>query len=164
MKKYILLPVFAFILFSCNKINELTKESPCSNQAYRDSVAVVDKLAILKYAADSSITLDSLPTGLYYHITFVGSGSTYPNISSKVLVNYKAYLLNGTLFSTTNGIAKQFTLDKLIKGWQDGIPLIKKGGKMTLYIPSGLGYGCEENGAVPPNSVLIYNVDLLDFE
>lgn len=59
MKKYILLPVFAFILFSCNKINELTKESPCSNQAYRDSVAVVDKLAILKYAADSSITLDS---------------------------------------------------------------------------------------------------------
>lgn len=151
------------LLFSCDKYKELTTESPCNNQAYRDSVAIVDKLAILKYAADSSITLDSISTGLYYHITFLGTGSN-PNISNKVLVNYKAYLLNGTVFSSTNGIPKQFELDKLIKGWQDGVPLIKKGGKITLFIPSGLGYGCEVNGAVPPNSVLIYNVDLIDFE
>ena len=159
----ILFFALASFLFSCDKYKQLTTESPCSKQEFRDSVAIADKLAILKYAADSSIILDSINTGLYYHITFLGSGSN-PNISNKVLVNYKAYLLNGTGFSTTNGIPKQFQLDKLIKGWQDGIPLIKKGGKITLYIPSGLGYGCENNGAVPPNSVLIYNIDLIDFE
>lgn len=163
MKYILILFAVSSILFSCTKIKDLTTESPCNNQAYRDSVAIVDKATIHKYAGDSSITLDSIPTGLYYHISLLGTGSN-PNISQNVLVNYKGYLINGSVFGTTNGIPKQFQLDKLIKGWQDGIPLIKKGGKITLFIPSELAYGCQDAGTVPPNSVVIFDVDLIDFE
>lgn len=158
----ILLFASATLLFSCSKLNDLANYSPCSEQAFRDSVDIADKLKILKYAADSSLVLDSIPTGLYYHITTLGTGSN-PNISSTVIVNYEGRLLNGTVFNETLGIPKSFKLDRLIKGWQDGVPLIKKGGKITLYIPSNLGYACEAN-TVPANSVLIYDIQLVDFE
>jgi FKBP-type peptidyl-prolyl cis-trans isomerase FkpA/FKBP-type peptidyl-prolyl cis-trans isomerase FklB len=50
----------------------------------------------------------------------------------------------------------------LIKGWQIGIPLMKKGGKATFYVPSELGYGGNDMGAIPPNSILIFDIELID--
>ncbi|MEI6409778.1 MAG: FKBP-type peptidyl-prolyl cis-trans isomerase [Bacteroidota bacterium] len=57
-----------------------------------------------------------------------------------------------------------FPLSSLIKGWQEGIPLLKKGGKGTFFIPSALGYGSQDQGAIPANSVLIFEITLVDYQ
>ena len=68
------------------------------------------------------------------------------------------------MFDRTSGTPVSFFLSQVIKGWQEGIPLIKKGGKATLLIPSSLGYGSHSAGSIPANSVTIFEVELVDVQ
>ena len=72
-------------------------------------------------------------------------------------------MINDTIFGQT-ATDKTFTyaLSGLIKGWQIGIPLMKKGGKSTFFIPSELGYGANSTGTFPANSVLIFDIELIN--
>ena len=121
-----------------------------------------DDQTIKDYLVSRNLTATKDPSGLYWIMTTVGTG-TAPTTASTVEVKYKGSLLNGTVFDQT-AADKTFTyaLSGLIKGWQIGIPLMKKGGKATLIIPSQLGYGRENLGAIPPNSVLIFDIELID--
>ena len=89
-----------------------------------------------------------------------------------VKVHYTGKLLDGTVFDSSRdnpqaqGQPIDFTVGvgMVIPGWEEGIMSMKKGGKRTLIIPSGLGYGAEgAPGAIPPNSVLVFDVGLVDF-
>jgi len=122
----------------------------------------VDDQIIKDYLVSKNLTAIKDPSGLYYIMTVTGTG-TSPTTASTVEVKYKGSLLNGTVFDQT-AVDKTFTyaLSGLIKGWQIGIPLMKKGGKATLIIPSQLGYGSENLGVIPPNSVLIFDIELID--
>jgi FKBP-type peptidyl-prolyl cis-trans isomerase FkpA len=124
--------------------------------------AAIDHAAILKYIADKGLVADSLSSGLYYVIADSGTGNS-PNTSSYITVNYKGYYTNDVIFDQTTGTTASFILGKVIEGWKQGIPLIKKGGKIKLLVPSALGYGTAGLGSVPPNSVLIFDVELIDF-
>ena len=114
----------------------------------------------------SSVQKDS--RGFYYKIDQAGSG-TAPTISSKVTLFYKGYLTNGTVFDQTgtaanfeSGNAVTFPLNQLIPGWQIGLPLIKPGGKITLYLPPTLGYGAYGAGSsIPGNAALIFEISLV---
>jgi FKBP-type peptidyl-prolyl cis-trans isomerase FkpA len=91
-----------------------------------------------------------------------GTGTVAPNTTSTVTVQYVGKLLNGSTFDSS---VTPFTssLSQLIDGWKIGIPLIKKGGKIKLIIPSALGYSC--TGAppiIPGNSPLFFEVSLVD--
>ncbi len=99
------------------------------------------------------------PSGLYYQVTREGSGS-FPTINSTVTVDYKGKLINGSPFDSAHGLVSP--LDKLIKGWQIGIPHIKQGGNILLIVPSALGYGGASLGPIPANSVLLFDIDLTD--
>jgi FKBP-type peptidyl-prolyl cis-trans isomerase len=79
-----------------------------------------------------------------------------------VLVNYKGTLLDGTQFDANDSI--QFAANRVIKGWTEGLGLLGKGGKATLYIPSKLGYGprAPYGSPIEPNSILIFEVEVLD--
>ena len=115
------------------------------------------------YLADNNLTATSTPSGLYYIITQEGSGG-HPNLQSTVTVKYKGYRLNGMVFDETTGNnTATFPLKNLILGWQEGIPLLKKGGKGTFFVPSNLGYGAQSVGDIPANSVLIFDIELVDF-
>ncbi|MFN9955636.1 MAG: FKBP-type peptidyl-prolyl cis-trans isomerase, partial [bacterium] len=73
-------------------------------------------------------------------------------------------LLDGTIFDQTTGNqTATFPLANLIPGWQEGIPLLQKGGKGTFLLPSALGYGPNPVGPIPANSVLIFEIELIDF-
>jgi len=75
--------------------------------------------------------------------------------------------LNGQKFDSSydRGQPLEFGLNQVIPGWQQAIPLLQKGGKGTFYIPSGLAYGTRgAGGAIPPNAVLIFEVELIDFK
>lgn len=123
-----------------------------------------DRELIEQYLVDNNLTAQSLASGLYYIIEEAGSGGA-PTTSNEVEVYYKGSLLNGTVFdqreSTDDPLAIQ--LASTIQGWQEGIPLFEKGGKGMLFIPSALGYGSRSVGNIPANSVLIFEVELVDF-
>lgn len=110
------------------------------------------------YLQDSSLVAQSTESGLYYIIEEEGTGS-YPNLNSVVRVNYKGSLLNGDVFE--EGTVKNYPLYVYIKGWQEGIPLLRSGGKGVLFVPSALGYGAEAKPGIPANSVLIFEIELL---
>jgi FKBP-type peptidyl-prolyl cis-trans isomerase FkpA len=124
--------------------------------------AEVDQGIITQYIADNNLTTaKATGSGLYYVVTTQGQG-LQPNATSNVTVKYKGMLTNGSVFDETSNIGLAFNLGGVIKGWQEGIPLFNKGGKGKLLIPSALGYGNQAQPKIPANSVLIFDVELLD--
>lgn len=105
----------------------------------------------------STVTKD--PRGFYYQIMTPGTGAT-PTLSSKVTVFYKGSLTNGNIFDQTSANPVTFGLNQLILGWQYGIPLVKAGGRIMLYLPPSLGYGSQSMGQIPANSALIFDITL----
>ena len=106
-------------------------------------------------------------SGLFYIINKQGSGST-PSNGSKVSVHYKGSLVDGTVFDSSyqrdEPIEFSVGIGQVIKGWDEGIMLLSKGSSARFVIPSHLGYGVQgAGGAIPPNSTLIFDVELIDF-
>lgn len=141
--------LFVGLLFSACKKTTSTEQ------------AKIDEEIIVKYIADKG--LDAIPTGsgLYYVKTEVGTGSSC-NSGSTVTVKYKGYFTNGDIFDQSEETGATFGLQQVIKGWTEGIPYFKEGGKGILLIPSALGYGADGSSSIPKNSVLIFDIELLD--
>ena len=102
-------------------------------------------------------------SGLQYIITKEGTGKQ-PQANSVVKVHYTGKLVDGTVFdsSVQRGEPIEFPLNQVIPGWTEGLQLMKEGGKATLFIPANLGYGAQGvPGTIPPNSTLIFDVELL---
>ncbi len=144
-----------FVLLSCILIFCTCKKKNTDSQATKD-----DKL-IAKYISDNNLTATYSGSGLYYVISKQGTGVN-PTASSAVTVKYDGFLINGTVFDSSPATGATFNLSGVIKGWQEGLTYFKKGGKGTLLIPSALGYGSQQTGSIPPNSVLVFNIELLD--
>lgn len=121
----------------------------------------VDEEIITTYISDNKLSAKATGSGLYYVITSQGSGAQ-PNSTSSVTVNYKGYLTNGTVFDQSRSGGVSFALNNVIKGWQEGIPYFKRGGKGILLIPSALAYGSQAKANIPANSVLIFDIELLE--
>ncbi len=119
------------------------------------------QVQIDEYLETMGLTAEKSSTGLNYIIEEEGVGTTYPTRNSTVTVNYTGRLLNGDIFDSANDIS--FMLSRVIAGWQEGIPLFKKGGKGVLIIPPSLAYGNVQTGSIPANSVLVFDIELLDF-
>lgn len=103
-------------------------------------------------------------SGLQYMVVKMGEGEK-PIASDKVRVHYEGYLLDGKKFDSSidRGKPTEFTLNRVIKGWTEGLQLMPVGSKFTFYIPYNLAYGSQGAGnAIPPYSTLIFEVELLD--
>ena len=104
-------------------------------------------------------------TGLQFVDLVVGGGDI-PETGKKVTVHYTGYLTNGKKFDSSVDGNKPFTFvigyGQVIKGWDEGVGSMKIGGKRKLIIPAALGYGKQgAGGIIPPNSELIFDVELL---
>ncbi len=105
-------------------------------------------------------------SGLRYVVLTEGSGSESPKHGQNVTVHYTGSLLDGKIFdsSVQRGTPAQFGIGQVIEGWNEALVMMKKGEKRTLIIPPELGYGAQGYpGVIPPNSYLIFDVELLDF-
>ena len=123
--------------------------------------ATIDKQLIENYVEDNNLLGQFTSTGLWYSIQTNGTGvQAYNGATVKVI--YAGFLLNGTAFDASENTGATFSLNNVIKGWQQGIPKFKEGGKGKLIIPSALGYGTQAQGSIPKNSVLIFNIELLE--
>jgi FKBP-type peptidyl-prolyl cis-trans isomerase FkpA len=132
------------------------------NLTYEERLAKdTDKLN--EYAAEKGLVTTKTASGLQYVITKVGTGGS-PNLNNNVKVYYKGYTLDGEVFDETDANAPvTFPLSNLIVGWQEGIPLLKKTGKGTFLIPSGLAYGPQGSGSIGANEPLVFEIELVDF-
>ncbi|MBQ0029002.1 MAG: FKBP-type peptidyl-prolyl cis-trans isomerase [Bacteroidales bacterium] len=100
-------------------------------------------------------------SGLQYQVLKEGNG-IHPGASDKVKVLYKGTLTDGTVFDERQDNPIELQLNQVIKGWTEGIQLMKIGSKFRFWIPSELGYGERAMGKIPANSVLVFDVELVD--
>jgi FKBP-type peptidyl-prolyl cis-trans isomerase len=105
----------------------------------------------------------STESGLQYQVMKAGSGVS-PKATDNVKVHYHGTLLDGTVFdsSVQRGEPAEFPLNRVIPGWTEGLQLMKKGAKYKFFIPPSLAYGAQGAGAIGPNSLLIFEVELID--
>ncbi len=154
MKKIALSGIAAVFLFMSNSC---LKGTDCKNKTVQSEDA-----AMQAYATANGLTVTQHPSGMYYQITNQGSGG-YPPSTSSVSVRYTGKLLDGTIFDQASTATSFYPLSGFIAGWQIGIPLIQKGGSIKLIVPSAYAYGCKAVGNIPANSILYFDIDLIDF-
>ncbi len=104
-------------------------------------------------------------SGLQYEVITEGKGAS-PKAEDMVKVHYEGKLLDGKVFDSSiqRGEPASFRLNQVIPGWTEGLQLMKVGAKYKFTIPPQLAYGPEGAGPIPPNSVLVFEVELLDIE
>jgi FKBP-type peptidyl-prolyl cis-trans isomerase FkpA len=158
--------VASIIFAGCTKNNKCSYISSSITAPAAEVEALKDSLNSHRIYG---VTQD--PSGFSYKITDAGSGTFVSNLCSSVSVSYKGTYFNGTTFDSTaaNQLAT-FQLGQVIVGWQKGVPLISKSGKITLYIPPSLAYGPNPvtdnsgNVLVPGNSYLVFEISLADIQ
>jgi len=111
---------------------------------------------------DEVVVLDS---GLQYEVLEEGEGPK-PAPSDVVTTHYEGRLIDGTVFDSSyeRGQPASFPLNRVIPGWTEGLQLMSPGAKYRLYVPPELAYGDSAAGSIPPNSTLIFDVELLEVQ
>jgi len=138
-------------------------------QHQKDSVAQIEN----RKAGDAFLAAnkgkDGVKTtgsGLQYKVLKEGTGAR-PKATSQVTVHYKGTLLDGKVFDSSydRGQPATFALNQVIPGWTEAVQLMNVGSKYQFWIPSELGYGPQGSPpAIPPNSTLVFEVELLSFK
>lgn len=105
-------------------------------------------------------------SGMQYQILNKGTGDVHPSASSTVKVHYHGTLLDGSVFdsSVARDEAISFPLNRVIKGWTEGVQLMVVGDKFKFFIPSRLAYGNSAAGSIKPGSLLTFEVELLEIQ
>lgn len=155
----------AILLFASCK-----KEDKCPYNESGLSATAAERTYLQTYMTNNSLTATEHSSGVFYNITVPGTGSS-PSICSNIKVFYEGFVLGGARFDGNIGTSgNNFTLGELIVGWQKVLPLLKSGGKITLYIPPSLGYGPNDvrgSGGVvviPANSYLKFEIELVSIQ
>jgi peptidylprolyl isomerase len=140
-------------------LHELDKNKSAKEKESREK-----GLAMIKEKWPNAITTDS---GLMYQVIAEGSGDTKPKIGDTISAHYTGMFLDGSKFdsSVDRGDPIRFPVGtgRVIKGWDEALLDMKKGEKRILIIPPQLAYGSGGRGPIPPNSTLVFEVELLDF-
>ena len=140
-----------------NEMGRVLNGFLAKKQAYKAAVNLEKGKAFLAANAKKA-NVDETASGLQYTIVAEGAAEKV-GPQDTVWVNYKGTLLDGTVFDEND--STKFVANRVIKGWTEGLGLLGEGGKATLYIPSDLAYGERGNRNIEPNSVLVFDVEVL---
>ena len=133
-------------------------------QRKAQAAAAVGEAYLVENASKEGVV--SLPSGLQYKVIIPGDGPS-PLSTDKVKVHYKGTLVDGTVFDSSydRGQPASNNVTGFIQGWTEALLLMQVGSKWELTIPSKLGYGARGSGGkIPPNSTLLFEVELLGIE
>ncbi|WP_415894233.1 FKBP-type peptidyl-prolyl cis-trans isomerase [Neptuniibacter sp. PT8_73] len=147
--------IFAIVLFLYTSRQNNLKLAEANKKAGEEFLA--------ENKNDPDVTQTS--SGLQFKVIEKADGTSKPSATSTVKVHYHGTLIDGTVFdsSVDRGEPIEFGLTQVIKGWTEGLQLMATGDKYRFYIPSNLAYGNGSAGVITPGSVLIFDVELLDF-
>ena len=129
----------------------------CAAAAAAQSLPAPDDVAATP--ADAVTTA----SGLAHKVLQAGTGSQHPSATSNVTVHYTGWLTTGSMFdsSVTRGAPATFPLNRVIGGWTEGLQLMVVGEKRRFWIPSDLAYGSAGRPGIPPNAMLVFDVELI---
>jgi FKBP-type peptidyl-prolyl cis-trans isomerase FkpA len=156
MKKIIFAVMCITLISSCLK----KSGTGCPYQLGDPKASAQEILNIQTYLANNSINATQHSTGLFYTINNAGNGDIVTDLCNIVRVTYVGKLTNGTQFDAS-AAPVDFGLNQLITGWKIGIPIIKVGGSIRLFVPPSLGYGSQAVQGIPANSILVFDINLL---
>ena len=164
----VIISIFTFVFFASCKKNTTTS---CGYTVSTVIAPTSEQQALHDSLTAHGITATLNSSGFYYNINAAGSGPLATSLCSTYSVFYRGGFLNGQGFdSSKTGVPVIFNLGQVIPGWQKGLPLVAKGGDITLYIPPSLGYGStnvtDSSGKVviPANSNLVFRVVVADLQ
>lgn len=150
-----------YLLFICLLV--VTALNSCKQEkgiTFEEQLAA-DEVPIKDFIAKNNIPALRHETGLYYQIIQPGAGSLVYTANTSITAKYTLRLINGNTIPQPAEPIK-FTLGGVINGWRIGIPLIQKGGKIRLIVPSIYAYGPEIKPGIPVNSILDFDIELVD--
>jgi FKBP-type peptidyl-prolyl cis-trans isomerase FkpA len=151
------------ILSACLTLVVISFASCLKDDSCMDKTIQSEAGTMQDYAANNGMAVTTHSSGVMYQILNQGTGAV--NIDSKVFIRYTGKYLDGTVFDqVTDHTATGWVLGGLIPGWQIGLPLIGEGGHIKLLIPSSLAYGCRGYGPIPGNSILYFEIQLIDVQ
>ena len=139
----------------------MQQQQEAAQSALADNLAASETFLAENGQQDGVVTL---PSGLQYRVLASGEGES-PTTTDSVLAHYHGTLTDGTVFdsSVDRGEPATFGLSQVIAGWTEALQLMKVGDKWRLFIPPSLAYGeASPTPAIPPNSALIFDVELLE--
>lgn len=156
------------------------KDSPLSGEQITTAFEFIQKLSEEKAAEAGKAALEinstylaengkkdgvtTLPSGLQYEVMTKGEGTVKPASTDQVKTHYHGTLTDGTVFdsSVARGEPITFPVTGVIKGWVEALQLMVVGDKWKLTVPSELAYGAQAQGQIPANSVLVFEVELIE--
>jgi FKBP-type peptidyl-prolyl cis-trans isomerase FklB len=129
--------------------------------AKAEAAAGAGKEYLAENAKRAGVT--TLESGLQFEVITAGEGAQ-PTRESNVRTHYHGMLIDGTVFDSSydRGEPAEFPVGGVIAGWTEALQLMKAGSKWRLHVPSELAYGAQGVGSIPPHSVLVFDVELLD--
>ena len=138
-------------------------EAEAEAQAEREANRAAGEAYLAENAARDGVTVTE--SGLQYRMLEKGDGAT-PGADDRVSVHYTGRLIDGTVFDSSmeRGTPATFGVTQVIRGWTEMLQLMQVGDKVEVTIPSELAYGEAGRPSIPPNSVLVFEVELLDIE
>ena len=163
--RIVLIVVGSLALFGCEAKKEAAVESTAVSAPVTTAPAAPAAPAEPSYpgdAVDGAGTVTA--SGLKYYDMVVGDGPQPSGPATRVTVHYTGWLTDGTKFdsSVDRGRPSTFALNGVIAGWTEGVGSMRVGGKRKLVIPPDLAYGSSGRPSIPPNSTLIFDIELLE--
>ena len=154
----LLLLVGIALLSACNKSdNNDPQSTACAIKAsYTNDSNAAQRAQMIAFCNNNGITYTIHPSGILYQITTPGD-TTKPDLCTSLTMTYTGKLMTGIQFDKGT---ITYPLKDLIVGWQIAVPLIGKGGKIKMVIPSSLAYGPNANGSIPANSPLYFEMSI----
>lgn len=134
------------------KFNSLADENAQKSETFLTSNRNKDSIVVL-------------PSGVQYRVIESGTGAR-PTMDSEVTVHYRSMTMDGREFDSSfiRGEPVTFTVNRVIKGWQEVLPLMKAGARWEVFVPSDLAFGRRGQPPVGPNEVVIYNLNLVEIK
>ena len=151
--------VAGLCLLGCSKATQPGADANASSVPSTSPAA-----AAAPATGSQSTNMTTTASGLKYQVLKHGTGTVSPKATDTVTVHYEGKLLDGTVFdsSIARGQPASFPLNRVIPGWTEGLQLMKVGDKFKFVIPANLAYGPNSpTPMIPPNSTLVFEVELL---
>ena len=156
--------ILLVLLFFAVCVSACTKSTTIVDQV--KAQGVIDDKIITDYLNSKNLPVNHVDTtGVCYVIDTLGTGNDLFTNSTQITVGYTGRLLTtGVVFAQTDNFHPSFVLGQVIRGWQLGIPKDKKGGTITLFVPSRYAYGPypQPQVGLPANAVLMFDIKLYD--
>lgn len=158
--------VTALSLTACGESMDKIEKEMAEREAAHASMAATNLAEGEKFLAEKAKEpgMVVLPSGVMYKVVSRASApGAQPKVTDTVTINYEGKLLNGEIFDSSyaRNQPAEMSLTRLIPAWQEVIPQLHTGDEVILYTPPSQAYGDADMGAIPPNSTLIFRIQLL---